>query len=141
MTDFVLDNSVSMRWLLTSNKDVDQQYAEKVLLSLGSVDTLVPNLWHLEAANVLLSAERTGELEIGEVEGFIAQLDKLPIYVDPLTYHHSLSRTLTLAKAYNLSTYDAAYLELATREGMPLATLDKQLVKAAKKVNVPIYLK
>ncbi len=141
MTGFVLDNSVSMRWLLVSNKAADQRYAEKVLLSLENVETLVPNLWHLEASNVLLSAEKAGELDVGEVERFIAQLDNLPIFVDPLTYHYSLGRTRALAKAYKLSAYDAAYLELAVREGVALASLDKQLLKAASKIGVPIYLK
>ena len=141
MTGFVLDNSVAMRWLLESNKVSNQEYAEKVLKSLTINDALVPNLWHLEATNVLLGAEKRKEITIGEVEGFISQLESLPIQVDPLTYHQSFSRTLALGRAYNLSSYDAAYLELAIREGIPLASLDKNLIKAAKKSEVDIYLK
>lgn len=141
MTGFVLDNSVAMRWLLESNKASDQEYAEKVLKSLSGDDALVPNLWHLEASNVLLGAEKREEITIGEVEGFISQLENLPIQVDPLTAHQSFSRILALGRAYNLSSYDAAYLELAIREGLPLATLDKNLAKAAKKSEVEIYLK
>lgn len=105
------------------------------------VDATVPNLWHLEAANVLVTAERRGELETGDVERFIAQLESLPIQVDPMTAHQAFSRTLSLSKAYKLSSYDAAYLELAIREGLPIATLDKDLLKAAKKADVAIYLK
>ena len=56
MTTFVLDNSVAMRWLLASDKVSDQRYAESVLISLANAEALVPNLWHLEAANVLLGA-------------------------------------------------------------------------------------
>ena len=141
MTDFVLDNSVAMRWLLTSKKATDQSYAETVLRSLSETDALVPNLWHLEAANVLLSAEKRGELVTAEVERFISQLENLPIHVDHLTAHQVFSRTLALAKAYKLSSYDAAYLELAVREGIPLATLDRNLSKAAEKADVEIYLK
>ncbi|MEE8056849.1 MAG: type II toxin-antitoxin system VapC family toxin [Pseudomonadales bacterium] len=140
MITFVLDNSVPMRWLLTSKKKVDQTYAEAVLHSLIDAEAAVPNLWHLEAANVLLSAERRGELEPGEVERFIAQLERLPIKVDPLTAQQAFNRCLNLSRAYKLSSYDAAYLELAIREGLPLATLDKDLIKAAKKTDVALYL-
>ena len=140
MSKYVLDNSVAMRWLLTSKKKKDQTYAETVLQSLVDAEAVVPNLWHLEAVNVLLVAEKRGELEPAEVERFIAQLEGLPIQVDPMTEHQAFSRTLSLTRAYNLSSYDAAYLELAIREGLPLATLDRQLIKAAGKANVAIYL-
>ena len=140
MSRYVLDNSVAMRWLLVSNKRVDQAYAEKVLQSLVEDEAMVPQLWHLEAANVLLGAEKRGELKPAEVERFIAQLENLPILVDPLTAHQAFSRTLGLSRAYKLSSYDAAYLELALRESLPLATLDKDLKKAAKKADVPLYL-
>ncbi|MFT5548095.1 MAG: putative nucleic acid-binding protein [Candidatus Azotimanducaceae bacterium] len=141
MTDFVLDNSVAMRWHLESEKTSDQKYAEAVLHSLAEVDALVPNLWHLEATNVLLGAEKRGESTIGEIERFIAQLENLPLHVDPLTANQSFSRTMTLAREYKLSSYDSAYLELAIREGLPISTLDKNLLRAAKKADVEIYLR
>lgn len=141
MTGFVLDNSVAMRWHLESGKASDQKYSEAVLLSLADADVLVPNLWHLEATNVLVGAEKRGDTTTIEVERFIAQLESLPINIDPSTANHAFSRTLSLARAYKLSSYDAAYLELAIREGLSLATLDKNLLKAAKKADVPIYLK
>ena len=140
MTDFVLDNSVAMRWLLNTRKKSDQQYAKNVLMSLSKSNALVPNLWHLEAANVLLGAEKRQEITAGEGEAFISQLENLPIHVDTLTAHQAFSRILGLSRIYKLSSYDAAYLELAIREGLPLASLDKDLVKAAKKSEVPIYL-
>ena len=140
MTDFVLDTSVAMRWLLASNKTADQAYAEKVLKSFVEREALVPNLWHLEAANVLLGTEKNSELSVGEVEGFISQLENLPIHVDSLTSHQAFNRTLALGRAYKLSSYDAAYLELAIRKGLSLATLDKYLVKVAKKVGIDIYM-
>ena len=139
MTDFVLDNSVSMRWLLASEKASDQKYAENVLESMMDVDALTPNLWHLETISVLLGAEKRGEISLGEIERFISQLENLPIYVDPLTAHQAFSRTLVLSREYNISSYDASYLELAMREGLPLSSLDKKLVKAAKKADVEIY--
>lgn len=141
MTAFVLDNSVAMRWHLESEKHTDQEYAEAVLLSLAGADAFVPNLWHLEATNVLLGAENRGDTTLGEIERFIAQLENLPLHIDPLTARQSFTRTMSLARAYKLSSYDAAYLELAIREGLPLATLDKDLIKAAKKADIEIYLK
>lgn len=138
---FVLDNSVAMRWLLSSEKIADQNYAEAVLTSLVDTDVRVPNLWHLEATNVLLAAEGRGQITAEDTESFIAHLDSLPIQADPLTAHQAFNRTLALARAYKLSTYDAAYLELALREGLALATLDKDLIKAAQKANVELYLK
>lgn len=140
MNRFVLDNSVAMRWLLSSNKKADQSYAEAVLQSLVAVEALVANLWHLEATNVLLMAEKRGELQTGDVERFLAQLERLPIQVDPITAHQAFSRTLSLSRAFKLSSYDAAYLELAIREGLSIATLDKDLKKAAKKAGVELYL-
>jgi predicted nucleic acid-binding protein len=141
MTAFVLDNSVAMRWLLASNKVSDQRYAESVLRSLANAEAVVPNLWHLEAANVLLSAANRKELEISAVERFTVQLENLPITVDTLTANQVFGHTMSLAKAYRLSSYDAAYLELALREGLPLATLDKDLLKAARRSDIEIYLK
>ena len=140
MTNFVLDNSVAMRWLLESPKASDQRYAVNVLKSLSEQDAIVPGLWHLEASNVVLGAEKRGEVTIGTSEVFINQLENLPIYVDAMTAHQAFSRTITLARTYKLSSYDASYLELAIRKGIPLSTLDKDLKKAAKKANVKLFL-
>jgi Predicted nucleic acid-binding protein, contains PIN domain len=141
VTAFVLDNSVAMRWLLASNKASDQRYAESVLKSLVNAEAIVPNLWHLEAANVLLGATNRKEIEVSEFERFTVQLENLPISVDALTANQVFGHTISLAKAYQLTSYDAAYLELALREGLPLATLDKDLLRAAKRSDVEIYLK
>ncbi len=139
MIGFVLDNSISMRWLLTSEKAIDQAYAEDVLESMLGVSALVPNLWHLEAISVLLGAEKRKEINLAEIEGFISQLENLPIQVDPLTAQQCFSKTLALSREYNLSSYDASYLELALREGIPLASLDKKLLKAAKHAEIEIF--
>jgi len=140
MNSFVLDNSVAMRWLLESENLSDQKYSESVLDSLRKADALVPNLWHLEAVNVLLNAEKNGVVSAGEVERFVYQMENLPVHVDPVTAHQAFGRTRALAGASGLSSYDAAYLELAIREDLPLATLDKGLLKAAGNADVGIYL-
>jgi len=141
MNAFVLDNSVAMRWLLESGKAADQRYAEAVLKSLLEAEAVVPNLWHLEAANVLVEAERRGELKPGETERFLSQLENLPIQVDMVTAPQAFGRTLALARAFDISSYDASYLELAIRENLPLATLDRKLAKAATKADVGLYLR
>lgn len=140
MTSFVLDNSISMRWLLASNNQSNQQYAESVLLSLVDAEAIVPNLWHLEAANVFLAAEKRQEVDFTSIENFIDLLKKLPIKADPLTFTNVFSSTLKIAKKYQLSSYDAAYLELSIRKKLPIATLDQRLLKAAKNANVEEYL-
>ncbi len=141
MTDFVLDNSVTMRWLLNSGKKSDQAYAETVLKGLLDATAVVPNLWHLEVVNVLTRSAWQGELNPEEMERFISQLEGLPIRIDPSTARQAFRTTIILSKDHNLSSYDAAYLELAIREGLPLATLDKSLVKAARNSDVDLYLK
>lgn len=138
--DFVLDNSVAMRWLLATEKVNDQRYAETILKAMATAQAVVPELWHLEAANVLLSAEARVEVDPADVEAFISHLMSLPINTDTATHSQAFGRTLSLARAYKLSTYDAAYLELALREGIPIATLDKDLLKAARKAQIKIYL-
>ena len=141
MKVFVLDNSVAMRWLLASEKEPDQRYAEVVLRSLVGADARVPNLWHLEATNVLLNAEKRSEVSAGEVERFMAQLENLLTRGDTLTVQQAFGRIMTLSRICGLSSYDAACLELAIREGISLATLAKGLIEAANRADVELYLR
>lgn len=140
MRAFVLDNSVTMRWLMATNKEEDQQYAEKVLKSIAHNTALVPNLWHLEVTNVLLNGLRRKEILPGQCAVFLTHLEQLPISIDELTAKRAFSRTFDYAELHKLSSYDAAYLELAIRQGVPLASLDKNLLKAAAKFGVKRYL-
>ncbi len=140
MNKFVLDNSVTMRWIFESEKKTDQKYAETVLKSLATLEALVPNLWALEVVNVLKNAVSKDEsITKSDAELFLTSLSTLPILTDHLTARKAFNKTFDLAQLYNLSSYDAAYLELAIREGIPLATIDKDLVKAAKKSGVKIF--
>lgn len=137
---FVLDNSVSMRWLLPTQRQIDQNYAEAVLQNLIKTETVVPQLWRLEVVNVILTAEKHKQLELGKAERFILRLQNLPIQIDSLTTQQAFSKTFPLARNHKLSSYDAAYLELAMRRQLPLATLDKELRKAAERAKVKLYL-
>jgi len=134
---FVLDNSVTMRWCFGDGKASDLAYASKVLDAMHDSYALVPSIWGLEVANVLARAESQKFITEARSEAFLARLRRLQIETDPETFTQSLTATLQIARRYRLSSYDAAYLELALREGLPLATLDADLRKAAKQAGAP----
>ena len=136
---FVLDNSVAMCWLLADGKPADVAYAEAVLDALREQQALVPSLWVLEASNVIARAEAKGLLTEARSQAFVVLLQRLNIVTDPATAAHALGDTLHLARRYKLSAYDAAYLELALRTGLPLATLDADLKKAAQAAGVEAF--
>lgn len=112
-----------------------------MLRSSANAEAVIPRLWDLEVANVRLGAANRKDIEASELERFTIQLENLPITADTSTANQAFSHTISLARAYQLSSYDAAYLEMALREGLPLATLDKDLPKAARRSDVEIYLK
>jgi predicted nucleic acid-binding protein len=99
----------------------------------------VPSLWPLEVANALLVGERRKRITPADAARFLAILGAFPITVDDETVSHAWTDTLHLARAHNLSSYDAAYLELAIRLGLPLAALDGKLKTAAQAVGVPLF--
>lgn len=133
---FVLDNSVTMRWCFGDGKPQELAYAGSVLEAMKHTHAQVPMTWGLEVANVIAKAEAKAWVTEARSEAFLAMLGDVDIEVDTATYAHALSDTLQLARRYKLSAYDASYLELALRSGLPLATLDEDLQKAAKKAGV-----
>lgn len=133
---FVLDNSVTMRWFFGDGKPQEIAYANRVLDVLKDTHALVPVTWGLEVANVMAKAEARLWVTEARSEAFLALLAEVDIEADAATFTQALADTLHLARRYNLSAYDASYLELALRSGMPLATLDADLQKAAKKAGV-----
>ena len=133
---FVLDNSVTMRWFFGDGKPQDLAYAGRVLDAMQDVKALVPMTWGLEVANVIAKAEEKALVTEARSGAFLEMLEDVDIEVDTATFAHALSDTLQLARRYQLSAYDASYLELALRTGLPLATLDEDLQKAARKAGV-----
>ena len=99
---------------------------------------VVPGLWHLEIANVLLQAEKRGRITAGDVTMRLDLIAALPITTDSETTTRAWREILALARAQGLTTYDAAYLELAIRRGLPLQTKDEALIGAAKRCNVTV---
>ena len=134
--NFVLDNSVTMRWFFGDGKPQELAYAEKVLDAMKNASAVGPATWGLEVANVIAKAEAKGWVTEARSETFLEMLEGMGIEVDATTFAHVLSHTLQLARRYKLSAYDASYLELSMRLGLPLATLDEDLQKAAKKAGV-----
>ncbi len=133
--EFVVDNSVVMSWCF---QDETSKYSDAVLDYLAGANAYVPAIWPLEVGNVLLVAERKNRLSQADSSRFIALLLELPIIVEQESPERMLGEILALARKYKLSSYDATYLDLAMRKGLPLATQDKSLVAAAKKCRVPI---
>lgn len=135
MTDFVLDTSVTLAWCF-EDESTPASYA--LLDSLTTHKALIPPLWHWEVGNALLSAERRGRLDSAAADLFLQLLEQLPIHVDPQSIHAALGGARALARAHRLSSCDAAYLELAQRSGLPLATRDDELAAAARAAGVSL---
>ena len=136
MSRFILDASVTLCWCFENQAT---EYSEAIFERLaGGEEVSVPFMWPVEVANVLVTAERRKALKVAQVTGFVEELSAWPIQVDTLGVDRAFQQILGTAREHNLSAYDAAYLELAMREGLPLATLDEDLKKAAKAVGVKI---
>ncbi len=125
---FVLDCSIALAWCFPDEK---APYPQSVLDALLDTPAIVPALWHLEVANCLLVGERRKRSTSADTAIWLPFLQALPITVDTETALRAWSDTLGLARTHNLSVYDAAYLELSLRRGLPLATLDDKLTQAA----------
>ena len=136
---FVLDASVALLRLVPEANPAGAEYARTTLQALKGVQAVVPSLFALEAANVVVKVESRGVVTEADAQRFIALLGRLNIVTDQATAKYALGDTLNLTRRNKLSTYDAAYLDLALRTGLPLATLDADLAKAATTAGVPIF--
>ncbi|MES1258798.1 MAG: type II toxin-antitoxin system VapC family toxin [Acidobacteriota bacterium] len=130
---FVLDASVSACWAFA---DEDHPIAGAAFDSLQTGEALVPALWWFEIRNILIVNERRGRIDEKETGIFLGALAQLRIRVDREPEQASVLR---MAREQRLSVYDAAYLELAYREKLPLATLDRRLGEAAQLTGVQLF--
>ena len=135
MKNFVLDASIALAWCFS---DEATPVTQALLERLEVATAFVPSLWSLELANVLLGAERKQRITYAQVTEFLSLLGNLRIEVDLETGARGFHDILLLAHAEHLTSYDAAYLELAMRLGLPLATKDVSLSKAASRLGVPL---
>ncbi len=133
---FVLDCSVTMAWCFD---DEATPYTDDVRDSLADMRAVVPSIWSLEAANATIVGERRKRLDEARSRRFFVLLQALPIILDEATGSRAVGDIVHLARTYQLSAYDATYLELAIRRGLPLACLDSKLKTAATTAGVALF--
>ena len=125
-----------MAWLF---EDETTRTTEAILDRLKFEEALVPTLWTYEVGNVLLMAERRKRITEAQGRRFTRLLESLPIRISDSNLNSLWSNAVVVAREHGLSVYDGTYLDLAMREGIALATRDKALRKAAKKLGIEIY--
>ena len=130
----VLDASVTVAWCF---EDEATPLTEGILDLVAKGATLVvPTVWPLEVANAMLSAERKKRINIAQATAFLRRVAAFPISIDPMPFGRAFEQILSVGRQHELTAYDAAYLELALREALPLATLDEDLGRSANRAGV-----
>lgn len=132
---FVVDSSVALAWILP---DEHGSMADVLVDSLEGAPACAPSLWPLEVGNALLMAQRRKRLTERELDRILKVLQSLAVELDPTPFDQTFPAIVVLARKLGLTTYDAAYLELAQRRGLPLATLDMRLAECARKHGVVV---
>ena len=122
-------------WLFADERT---EAALKVFHDVADAGAVVPSLWRLEIASLLRTAERRGRCSATLADALLHQLESLPIEIDRETDLHAWHATRTISREQGLTPYDAAYLELAIRLGLPLATGDRELIAAAQSLGVTV---
>ncbi len=135
MSTFALDASVTLAWLF---EDESTAFTVSVLDRLATSTAVVPAIWAFEVANVAILSERRRRISAAQRTGFLELLGCLPIAIEPVATDRVWSAVIDLAQAQGLTAYDAAYLEVAARTGLALATSDGDLAAAATRVGVTL---
>lgn len=133
---FVVDNSVVISWFF---KDELNAYTSAIRKGLNETEAIVPAIWPLEFSNALLMAEHRKRLTTAETTHILSIVENLPLSIEQESPERSWNEILLLARAQFLTAYGASYLDLAMRSGLPIATQDKALLKAARKCGVAIF--
>lgn len=137
MSDFVVDASIALSWLMADESDT---YADQVLQSLLGRTAIAPSLLILEVANGLLMAEKRNRTTTADTTAALNLFQQLPITLRGLDSQNNVSEALSVARSAGLSVYDASYVALAAAEGLPLATLDLKLSQIASSLGVSKYV-
>lgn len=135
MQEFVLDANFVISWLFEKDNASVQNKMEK----FDRLCFVVPPLWWLEISNYCLRKERNNTLSTTEIDTALKLIDSLPIQTVDDPFRESIEEIVNFARPYQLSSYDAVYLALAERERLPLCTLDKNLIQAAKRLRLPVW--
>ncbi len=131
----VLDASLTLSWYF---EDERTPAIDAVLDDVVASSALVPSLWRIEVANGFQMAIRRNRIDGDFRDRAIRHLSLLPIEIDPETDTYAWTVTLRLSDRFGLTVYDAAYLELAQRRSLPLASIDKALSAAGRRLGIPI---
>lgn len=131
----VLDASMTIAWLFDDERT---EAAQQVMMRVVSNGAIVPSLWRLEVANMLRNAVRRGRCDDDFADQSLSRLDRFRIRIDEETDLHAWGTTRALSREQGLTVYDAAYLELALRKELPLASCDGDLIEAARRRSVEI---
>lgn len=135
MSAFVIDASAFGALIVPDEKN---DLIPGLIDLLGEKGALAPQHWRLEIANLALMAVRRQRLAQAELPGLLAAAQDADVVIDDETHSVAWGATLDLALAHGLTVYDAAYLELAKRSGLPMATLDRRLADAARREGVEL---
>jgi len=133
---FVLDASIVLTWCFPDEDSGLARYVAE-LFQLGNT-AMVPSFWPHEVLNALLAGEKRKRISAALVQTFLNDLAALPIELEQVTSSNVFTRVQALSRTHALTAYDAAYLDLAIEQRLPLATLDDSLVKACEKGNVKL---
>jgi predicted nucleic acid-binding protein len=131
----VLDSSATLAWIC---QDEVSDATRQIFDLVAGARAWVPSIWRLEVANGLQTGVRRGRIDAIYRDAALADLALLDIAIDQDTDRYAWTTTLHLADRFSLTIYDAAYLELAQRRSLPLASLDRELRTAADTLNVPL---
>lgn len=135
----VLDASMALAWLFKRTEPAEAALAERALRELPSSTAVVPAIWYAEVANAVLRGERNGLVQPSQTSFFLERMSQADIELDEESPRTRQASVLALARAYGLTAYDAAYLELTMRTGGILATFDRQLGEAARQAGGRVF--
>ena len=130
MTHIVLDNSIILSWCLADESD---PIADQAMQYATEQRAVVPAVWWYELRNALVVNERRGRLSAEDTRATLADLKEMRIIIER---EHDEAVLLDMSRQHGLSVYDAAYLEVASRRALPLASLDRKLCRAANACHV-----
>jgi predicted nucleic acid-binding protein len=131
----VLDASLALSWVLPGE---ETERTDRLHARVKADGAVASHVWRLEVTNILLQSERTKRIGPAETGRLMAIMEALPVAIDTTGLDQVFGRTVELARAHGLTTYDASYLELAIRSGLPLASNDTPLRDAAREIGVEV---